>query len=112
MNDRLLESRALIPILLMKRHSRIFLMTNLVLLHHKAKLVYHRMSLTHIILLRFIMFPFVMKAPTMTLLRKCDRLRHFFLLLFLATLGINLVFAQTNGEPHQPSSAPCQIEPV
>ena len=70
------------------------------------------MSLTHIILLRFIVFPFDMKAPTMTLLQTCDRLRHFFLLPFLVSLGINLVFAQTKSASHQPLSAPCQIEPV
>ncbi len=78
-----------------------------------ANLVYHRMSLTHITLLRFIMFPFVTKAATMTVqLRKPGSVTRFSLLLILASLGINLALAQTRSEAHQPMSSACRIEPA
>jgi hypothetical protein len=42
--------------------------------------------------------------------RRLDKMRCSFALLFLAGLGMNLIFAQTKAEPHQGMSSACHVE--
>ena len=45
-------------------------------------------------------------------MRKPGGMRRFSVLLFLWSLGINSVFAQTRSESHPPANSPCHVEPA
>ena len=43
---------------------------------------------------------------------RASRIRSFFSLVFLAGLGINLVFAQSGNGSRPPANSPCRVQPT
>ncbi len=43
---------------------------------------------------------------------RASRIRSFFSLVFLAGLGINLVFAQSGNGSRPPATSPCRVQPA